>query len=267
MKIIRYILILFYLLYRNLYSMNFFSRNNKINQIIIFNKLNKRINLTTNTYNSFNNSNLENIKTKKIIKIAPDGIHGFYDFGINVFIKLNYNLDNYIFSGVSSGSWNALFLTFNKDINKLVKNVLDNDVKDIKSLIKIQENLKKKILNNYSDDDFDLDKLYICVIQFENLRFKKIIYTNFNNLEDAVNCCIASSNIPFITGKLFYKYNNKFSFDGIFLKNPYLNLNNTCIYINKNMMSNVTGNNINLLFQQGLNDSKIFKHILDDHFK
>ena len=40
-------------------------------------------------------------------------------------------------------------------------------------------------------------------------KFETNIYTDFYDLEDALNCCVASSNIPFITGNLFNKYKLK----------------------------------------------------------
>ena len=49
---------------------------------------------------------------KKLITITPGGYKGFYTLGICHYIKENYNLENYYFSGASAGSWNALFLSF-----------------------------------------------------------------------------------------------------------------------------------------------------------
>jgi len=46
--------------------------------------------------------------------------------------------------------------------------------------------------------------------------------------------CIASSNVPFITGSIFQKYRNTFSYDGIFSKCPYLT-KKPALHIHPNM--------------------------------
>ena len=71
---------------------------------------------------------------------------------------------------------------------------------------------------------FNFSKLFIGVTQYKNCQFTTNIYTNFVDLEDAIDCCIASSHIPFITNNGFtYKYLNTYSFDGGFSVNPYIN--------------------------------------------
>jgi len=52
---------------------------------------------------------------KKIIAISPGGYHGFYMMGISNYIKENYDLSNYLFTGASAGAWNALFMTYKGD--------------------------------------------------------------------------------------------------------------------------------------------------------
>ena len=41
------------------------------------------------------------------------------------------------------------------------------------------------------------------------------IYTEFEDLEDAIDCCIASSNIPFVTGMCESNYKDQLSLDGM----------------------------------------------------
>ena len=50
------------------------------------------------------------------------------------------------------------------------------------------------------------------------------IYGDFESLEDALNCCISSSNIPFITGNCEIRYKDILSLDGYFSEYPYLKL-------------------------------------------
>ena len=86
----------------------------------------------------------------------------------------------------------------------------------------LQKQIKNNILDHYTTDDFELEKLFIGVTTIHNFKVKTTIYSNFCNLEDAIDCCFASSHIPFITGNIINKYKNIFSFDGGFSKNPYL---------------------------------------------
>ena len=73
---------------------------------------------------------------------------------------------------------------------------------------------------------FDLNKIFISVteINTENviISTKLVIHQNFKTLEDAVDCCIASSHIPLVTGNLYRKYKNKNTIDGGFSHYPYI---------------------------------------------
>ena len=50
---------------------------------------------------------------------------GFYLFGISSYIKKNYKLDNYIFSGASAGAWNSLFMCFKKNPSELIHIIMN----------------------------------------------------------------------------------------------------------------------------------------------
>ena len=84
------------------------------------------------------------------------------------------------------------------------------------------------MLENYNIDDFEIEKLYISVAQLRNpiFRIKKKIYNEFDTLDDVTNCCIASSHLPIISGKLSYKYKEHYCLDGGFFLNPFLNIEN-----------------------------------------
>jgi hypothetical protein len=162
------------------------------------------------------NSIHSDVLNKKIIKISPAGLNGFYDAGICSIIKKNYNLDKYIFSGASAGAWNSLFMSYKNDVDNFIKNILEIDV-NFRSIKHIQMDLKDKILKSHKTEEFDLKKVFISVCVYNDFQFKNYIYTDFVDLEDAIDCCIASSNIPFLTGNLIHKYRNKITFDGGFL--------------------------------------------------
>ena len=95
--------------------------------------------------------------------------------------------------------------------------------------------IKYKILKSYSEDDFNLERLFIGVTTIQNNRFQTSIFSDFDNLEDAINCCIASSHIPLITGGLSNRYHNMYTFDGGFSKYPYLNLTQSVLHISPTM--------------------------------
>lgn len=174
----------------------------------------------------------------KLIISTPGGLFGFYFMGVSSFIKENYNLDDYVFSGASAGSWNSLFLSLKEDYKPFVNEVLDIDIKNIKSIRKLEENMKQKLLDIYDDNDFDLNKLYLGVTVFEKGSLNLCVYNDFTSLEDALDCCIASSHIPFITGGAFCIYRNKFSFDGGYYNYPYLNVTTPSLIIERDIWDN-----------------------------
>ena len=175
------------------------------------------------------------IKNKKLISISPGGLKGFYELGILSYIKDNYNMENYIFSGASAGSWNALFMCCKKDTKKFVYNLLDYKLSQIKSIKELEFYLKYKLLSNYENEDFDLKRLFIGVTTIKNFKRKTNIFSDFDNLEDAINCCIASSHIPLITGGLTNRYHNMYTFDGGFSNYPYLNFTENVLHITPGM--------------------------------
>jgi hypothetical protein len=162
------------------------------------------------------------LQDKKIITISPGGYRGFYMFGICKFIKENYDLENFIFSGASAGAWLSLLLSYKGDAEYIQQIIVDKRMENLNSIPKIEKLLKHRILTNFKTEDFNLQNVFMGVTSFEKFKIENIIYTNFQDLEDAVNCCVASSHIPFITGKMRYKYKGKYSFDGGFSKCPFL---------------------------------------------
>jgi hypothetical protein len=175
------------------------------------------------------------IQNKKLISISPGGMKGFYLMGVLNYIKQNYDLSEYIFSGASAGAWNSLFMCFNKNPNDFVYKMLTSDLKKITSINELEYLIKYKILKSFSEDDFNLERLFIGVTTIQNNRFQTSIFSDFDNLEDAINCCIASSHIPLITGGLSNRYHDMYTFDGGFSTYPYLNLTRSVLHVNPNM--------------------------------
>lgn len=191
----------------------------------------------------------EFVANKKLISISPGGYRGFYMLGICKYIKQNYNLDDYIFSGASAGAWNSLLMCYKGDIETLQNKIITTDLQKINSIQDLEKMMKARVLDNYATSDFDLRRLFIGVTTIEQSNensiyatFKKTgiqtnttIFTGFDELEDALNCCIASSHIPLITGGFTNVYQNFLSYDGGFSNNPYLNITTSTLHITPNI--------------------------------
>jgi len=228
----------------------------------------------------FSNSTLN---SKKLITLSPGGYKGFYMLGIVRFLKRNYNLSDYIFSGASAGAWNSLMLAFKYDIEVFKYHIMDEVIQNTKSIAETEQILKNRLLKYYRTEDFDLAKLFIGVTSLKNNKPHTIIYTEFDTLEDAIDCCIASSHIPLITGNMTHMYNNMLSFDGGFSKYPYFNISKPVLHITPSiwtkpkpgMVTSIHGYttlfskdkyNFSEICETGYNDSYKNKEILDKIF-
>ena len=180
-------------------------------------------------------NNYQEIKDKKLVTISPGGYRGFYMLGVCSFIKENYDVKGFIFSGASAGAWNSLFMTFKHDPIDLSLKLLNEDLQLEKNIKDAQRKMKDLFLDNYVSEDFDLTSLFIGVTTISGAKFQTNIFSDFNDLEDAINCCIASSNIPLITGSFDNKYNNQMVFDGGFSRYPYLNIKDSIFHISPSM--------------------------------
>lgn len=219
------------------------------------------------------------LKDKKLISISPGGFKGFYLLGTLTYIKDNYDLSNYIFSGASAGAWCSLIMSMNKKFDLF--DFIDDNITNAVSILDLEKKIKNKILIKYKEDDFDLKRLYIGVTNIKNLHFETNIYSDFLNLEDAIDCCIASSHVPFITGGLFNSYQNKINFDGGFAKYPYISQIKPTLHIHPDIWYKKKTNiffiydttllsnekyNYEKLYREGYNDAKKNKDFLSKTF-
>lgn len=230
-----------------------------LNKISIINNLiGKKDEFDINNVQYFINK--EEFENKKIISISPGGYFGFYIMGVCTYIKENYNLEDYIFTGASAGAWNSLFMTYKGNAKKISEDFLHIDIKNSKNINEVQKRIKQKILKNYKNEDFDIKKLFTGVTTIKNFNPKVNIYSHFENLEDAINCCIASSHIPIISGPIFNTYRNILTFDGGFCEYPYLNTSKPVLHITPNIWN--TNNNNNFIkeniFLEFLKNTKMF---------
>ena len=166
---------------------------------------------------------IQTTKMSKVISISTGGFRGFSQLGICKYIKENYDLSDYIFSGASAGAWNSLFLSFKGDFPEFKEKVLDDSIIKTKNIRELEILVKNKIITNFQSEDFDLDKIFVGVTTLHTFGSKVTIYSNFTDLEDALDACVASSHIPYLTKNGFINmYRNTITFDGGFSKTPYL---------------------------------------------
>jgi len=247
--------------------------------------------LIQNKNSSYLKNQTDFFKDKKLILLSPGGFKGFYLMGISAFIKENYVLDGHIFSGASAGAWNALLMTYKHNVSDIVNVLVNDECSKIKDAYGLEKYLKKQIMANYKTDDFELEKLFIGLTIINNYRIKTQIYSDFENLEDAIDCCVGSSHIPYVTGNLINTYHNTYTFDGGFSKYPYLktsppvlhitpsmwkNINNETITARQNERLNISDYttlfsrgkyNFKLLYEEGYNDAKLNRWYLDNIFQ
>lgn len=139
--------------------------------------------------------NDKTIKNTKMIYVSPGGLRGFYQMGVCNYIKKNFEIEDYVFTGSCSGAWNCLLLSMKPYVNvdKFIETMINVELKDINNINEIQSNLKYEILENYCTEDFDLEKLFIGITSKDRISFKTNVYSGFKDLEEAIDGCIASS--------------------------------------------------------------------------
>jgi len=220
-----------YLFVNNAYSCNSFNFINKNNKLELYRLLNIKENRLSKDElfkmnklksNSYNDTYTMDKRIDKLICITPGGFYGFYMLGVCKFLRDNYDLNEYKYMGSSAGAWISLLMCYKGDILNLIEklDMFDNKLKS--NIKKITCNLKNNILKITSDSDFELDKLLIGLSHYEYLSFEPYIYYNFTKLSDALDACIASSHIPFVTSdKMILRFNDKCVFDGGVLDFPY----------------------------------------------
>lgn len=203
-------------------------------------------------------------QTKKVITLSPGGFYGFYMMGICTYIKENYDTSDYLFSGASAGAWNALYMTLHTDPTCLKYALLQRDFSYRRmQILDIQREMKDRILQQYTTHDFDLKRLCISVMTVG----QTIIFTEFENLEDALDCCIASSHIPWVTTRsMMHLYRNRYVFDGGFSNTPYVDTHPIALHVSPNMWGQNPNmryhmfkkGDLNVLFQNGYRDTLLF---------
>tara|TARA_A100001011_G_scaffold264813_1_gene273518 strand:+ start:686 stop:1402 length:717 start_codon:yes stop_codon:yes gene_type:complete len=207
----------------------------------------------------------------KSISITPGGLKGFYVLGICKYIKENYCLDDYNFYGSSAGAWNALYLSSQFNDAYYFDKIITIKQEDFVNLFKLENDLKDIILK---DKNIEKDKRYsiqaltekcnICFSAYKGYKFEKVIKNDFDNWEDFLECCIASSHLPIISNReFFYTYQNHKCVDGGLFHTNYPNHIEPCLIISPKMFKNKqiskysksTNLNIERLIYEGYRDA------------
>jgi predicted patatin/cPLA2 family phospholipase len=161
----------------------------------------------------------------KSLVIKPGGLRGFYMIGICTYIQKNYDIEDWHIYGSSAGAWNALYLSCKKK-DLFIKEAQYLDQYSYASLNDLERTMKDKLLNRFTLEDFDVHRLHLCVSSKRRFFpwFRKNIINDFIDLDDLIECCIASSHLPYVSnGKFYYRYRNKKCLDGGVFRNPHQN--------------------------------------------
>ena len=228
-----------------------------------------------------NINNKQQFNNTKFITISPGGIAGFYSLGVCNFIKENYDVSDYSFLGASAGAWNAMVCSYKGNSHHFIKTLFEDDIiTNTNSVDELQYKFKDHIIERYSIDDFDVERLHITICEVDQFSIKSKVINEFYNLETLIDCCIVSSHIPYITSNNLIKvYNNKITFDGGFLSFPPKDRYHHII-ISPNMYDpdmlgsmivnlfkrNITKESLYNLFIQGYSDASLHKEDLDEVF-
>jgi hypothetical protein len=143
------------------------------------------------------------------IVIAPGGYRGVYTIGICHYLKNHFMMKDKTFLGFSSGSFNSVFMTLDKEQDNLFLQKLFtlNKRKNLSYFVKdiIEE------VQRFDEHLFDIKRIHIGVSTPNGLE----CFKDFLTLKDALYCCQCSSFVPFVTYKdIFLVYKNRLTFDG-----------------------------------------------------
>lgn len=211
------------------------------------------------------------VSSHKIISISAGGLKGFYMFGICKYIKNHYDLQDFTFYGASAGAWNSLYLSHNLNIDPLDEYLRKLNRRNFKNLFEIEELLTKHFYS-YNENDFDFSRLNICLCVLNKYYIEKRIINEFDDLHDVLECCKASSHIPYFTSNHpVYFYKNLTAIDGGVFPVPHHNYYTPELFITPNIFKNnylkkycdIKNLNIKKLIDLGYQDAKNNKKNLD----
>mgnify|MGYP003327668048 FL=1 len=122
--------------------------------------------------------------------------------------------------------------------------------------------------------NIDYSRLKIGVTQLTPFPKKRYI-TEFNNKEDVIDACIASSHIPILSGNIATNYKDVLSLDGAIWGEGKLTRKNAIINFSPDIwgkkfdtdnLIDFDADNIKIFYEEGYNDTKRNKNMLDQMF-
>jgi hypothetical protein len=158
---------------------------------------------------------------KTIIFCGCGGLYN-YSLGIAKIIqKIIYEnkLDsNYIkLVGISAGSYPALLLSLNLDIDNMFTSFNKELLQKISSfylgsLFSWYKYVKTYTLKYLPENSYETSNLFLYTTDIFNRT--KLEHKNWDSNNDLVDCIIASTYIPLFGGGLYFKYKNNYCIDG-----------------------------------------------------
>jgi len=208
-----------------------------------------------------------------IFNIGSTGLLLPYSLGIIGYIKKNVDIQNYELIGTSGGAYCSLLYKFENDLSNhdlIWKNIFKLTEKtkiDLHNLHKFQKATNNILINRYNDKYFDNKNIKIIATKYNSIINKeRIVFDNFDNINDLIYKCYCSSYIPYVSGNsLYYKYKNNKYYDGAFNKENKIKKN---YIINEKIINEpISVNNKKLLYincnMWGRKWNNIEKHYLD----
>ena len=225
---------------------------------------------------------LERNTNKKFITLSPGGLAGFYMLGIVTYIQENYDTSEFEILGASAGAWNSLPMVYKGSIHDIAQDILCNYRRiagedDVTSIYQLQHNIQELITTHYDDNEFDLHRINIATTGISKRGLEQLIICDISTLHQATDSCIASSHIPFVTGKV-PRINEKKLYDGGFKKFPPEEMHQS-LNITPNVWENASQEHFqellnikNLkafeaLYEKGYDDTRRNKWTLDKFFQ
>ena len=128
-----------------------------------------------------------------ILNIGSTGLLLPYSIGSIGYIKKNININKYELIGTSGGSYCSLLYHYENDLTNhdyIWKNIFklnETSQIDLYNLNKFQINSRTNLINRYKNKNCDSIPIKIIVTKYNNIiNKKKIIFNNYNNIDDLI---------------------------------------------------------------------------------
>jgi len=151
------------------------------------------------------------------VVISVGGFYGFYVIGVHKILKKLEKEGKIIikrYAGASVGAICSVLMACNVPEEMIVE-MYDSLLFKKRYLFE----LRKLLYNLLPINAYEIcsGKVYINATEITPFGFKKTIFSTYQNNDELLDACMASSNLPFyVSPNLFYKFKNKYYIDGCF---------------------------------------------------